>query len=199
MTTHRPWNVAVITSLLLCALVGIVWLRSTELTDHTAWKRVDHRNPAAIESTVVWLIYGGGGIQLSCVKNTQPVGPQIQAAAAGGFLHYTSATPEYPTSIFDGSETTTGNYGFVYSVVAESTATQFNWTGWSVTSPLWAWMVLFGILPALKLLRLRRKHRLRRAGRCVNCGYDLTGNVSGSCPECGTAVPAHVAPHMGNT
>jgi hypothetical protein len=23
-------------------------------------------------------------------------------------------------------------------------------------------------------------------GVCVSCGYDLTGNVSGVCPECGT-------------
>ena len=25
-------------------------------------------------------------------------------------------------------------------------------------------------------------------GHCQNCGYDLTGNVSGVCPECGTTV-----------
>lgn len=28
------------------------------------------------------------------------------------------------------------------------------------------------------------------ANRCTNCGYDLTGNVSGVCPECGTACGA---------
>jgi hypothetical protein len=27
--------------------------------------------------------------------------------------------------------------------------------------------------------------RRRRLGLCVGCGYDLTGNVSGVCPECG--------------
>lgn len=27
------------------------------------------------------------------------------------------------------------------------------------------------------------------AGHCRNCEYDLTGNVSGVCPECGTGVP----------
>lgn len=31
----------------------------------------------------------------------------------------------------------------------------------------------------------RRSRRLE--GRCGRCGYDLTGNVSGVCPECGTA------------
>ena len=27
-------------------------------------------------------------------------------------------------------------------------------------------------------------------GQCSNCGYDLTGNVSGVCPECGNRVKA---------
>ena len=27
-------------------------------------------------------------------------------------------------------------------------------------------------------------------GRCQKCGYDLTGNVSGRCAECGMPVPA---------
>lgn len=26
---------------------------------------------------------------------------------------------------------------------------------------------------------------------CPHCGYDLTANVSGLCPECGTAIPLH--------
>lgn len=26
------------------------------------------------------------------------------------------------------------------------------------------------------------------SGKCAGCGYDLTGNVSGRCPECGTPV-----------
>ena len=32
--------------------------------------------------------------------------------------------------------------------------------------------------------RLARRSRL---GACKSCGYDLTGNVSGTCPECGKA------------
>ncbi|GJM24122.1 MAG: hypothetical protein DHS20C16_05370 [Phycisphaerae bacterium] len=27
-------------------------------------------------------------------------------------------------------------------------------------------------------------------GKCWNCRYDLTGNVSGTCPECGTPIVA---------
>jgi len=32
------------------------------------------------------------------------------------------------------------------------------------------------------------KRRRRRSGLCVGCAYDLTGNESGVCPECGTEV-----------
>ncbi len=32
------------------------------------------------------------------------------------------------------------------------------------------------------------------SGHCQKCGYDLTGNVSGVCPECGAKVDAPPAP-----
>ena len=36
---------------------------------------------------------------------------------------------------------------------------------------------------------LSRGTRVRVAtGGCIRCGYDLTGNASGLCPECGTDV-----------
>src|SRR5262249_21001227 len=35
--------------------------------------------------------------------------------------------------------------------------------------------------------RLRRSLRARR-GRCTHCGYDLTGNTTGLCPECGPTI-----------
>ena len=43
-------------------------------------------------------------------------------------------------------------------------------------------VVVYPILPTVV------KRRRRKAGLCVNCEYDLTGNESGVCPECGTAV-----------
>jgi hypothetical protein len=32
------------------------------------------------------------------------------------------------------------------------------------------------------------KRPRRRRGHCPQCNYDLTGNVSGTCPECGAAI-----------
>lgn len=34
--------------------------------------------------------------------------------------------------------------------------------------------------------RMRIQRRPPRGPGCKRCGYDLTGNVSGVCPECGT-------------
>jgi hypothetical protein len=35
---------------------------------------------------------------------------------------------------------------------------------------------------------LARRDALRSQGHCPECAYDLTGNVSGTCPECGAAI-----------
>ncbi len=49
--------------------------------------------------------------------------------------------------------------------------------------------VLLAAYPTIAFIRgpLRRWRR-RRRGWCVKCGYDLTGNVTGVCPECGSEI-----------
>jgi len=59
----------------------------------------------------------------------------------------------------------------------------------SVTFPTWFPVVLFGFYPVLTFYRgPLRRWRQRRMGSCMNCGYNLTGNESGVCPECGTEI-----------
>lgn len=49
--------------------------------------------------------------------------------------------------------------------------------------------------PALAFIRGPvRRWRRRKKGLCVKCGYDLTGNVSGVCPECGTRIETRATP-----
>ncbi len=56
--------------------------------------------------------------------------------------------------------------------------------------PFWIPLVLIA-LPTIGLFILdRRRHR---PGHCATCGYDLTGNSSGKCPECGATTPARAA------
>ena len=54
---------------------------------------------------------------------------------------------------------------------------------------LWPLVVLFGAYPVTVLLRGPiRRWRRRRQGLCPRCGYNLTGNVTGVCPECGEPI-----------
>jgi hypothetical protein len=60
-------------------------------------------------------------------------------------------------------------------------------TPFTFLAPCWFLVLVLAAYPTWAfihgpLLRYRR----RRRGECVDCGYSLTGNVSGVCPECGT-------------
>jgi hypothetical protein len=76
---------------------------------------------------------------------------------------------------------------------AEYVGGEFRW-GWvdvgkAITGDRWInipiWLALFAIaVPTVILWQLDRRPP---PGHCQRCGYDLTGNVSGQCPECGSA------------
>ena len=63
--------------------------------------------------------------------------------------------------------------------------------GWLATGIRVTLLAVF-LLSVLVLFRFRSQwDREQRAKRnlCISCGYDLTANTSGVCPECGTPVP----------
>ena len=50
-------------------------------------------------------------------------------------------------------------------------------------------LTVLAIYPTIALIRGPwRRHRRRKRGLCLKCGYNLAGNVSGVCPECGEAM-----------
>jgi hypothetical protein len=99
----------------------------------------------------------------------------------------------------DASTLSINDSGQVWRTYPEGAhGTQLNWieyttatSTWTVWIPLWIPCLLFGIYPTLALTRAAVvRHRRRRNGLCLRCGYDLTGNVSGVCSECGRGVNA---------
>jgi hypothetical protein len=50
--------------------------------------------------------------------------------------------------------------------------------------PHWFLTLMFVILPAIWLFKWNRRRKIG-PNTCPSCGYDLTGNESGECPECG--------------
>jgi hypothetical protein len=69
-----------------------------------------------------------------------------------------------------------------------STRWGFEWPRWNrhtggtvVYLPLW--LPLLALLSVLTIPRFLDRRTV--PGHCQQCGYNLTGNVSGQCPECG--------------
>lgn len=58
---------------------------------------------------------------------------------------------------------------------------------WILFVPLWVPFLLAAIPTVVLFLRDRR---LIPPGHCRMCGYNLTGNTSGVCSECGTRIPS---------
>lgn len=62
---------------------------------------------------------------------------------------------------------------------------------WSLESQVWLLVpfVLFSAYPLIAFVRgPLRRWRQGKPGHCVKCGYDLRGNVSRVCPECGERI-----------
>lgn len=65
----------------------------------------------------------------------------------------------------------------------------------TVAMPVWGALLLTGFFPLVYVVTGPvRRWRRRKRGLCEGCGYDLRGNVSGVCSECGretTKAPRH--------
>ena len=63
-----------------------------------------------------------------------------------------------------------------------------SWDELKLGLPYWLLTAAFAILPWRWYSAHRRSKRLSEPSpSCKTCGYSLTGNTSGTCPECGTA------------
>jgi hypothetical protein len=69
-----------------------------------------------------------------------------------------------------------------FSLIRE-TAPLWSYREWAI--PLWPIALASAILPMRAYLRRRRA---KRVGFCPRCSYNLTGNTSGVCSECGTII-----------
>ena len=58
-----------------------------------------------------------------------------------------------------------------------------------VRMPIWPLLVMCMVFPMISMLcAARRRLRRKPPGHCRKCDYNLTGNVSGVCPECGERI-----------
>jgi hypothetical protein len=83
-------------------------------------------------------------------------------------------------------------YGATTAVAVASSTTQSPMLALQFT------LLAFVLMSVAVWLLLPRVRPRFAAGHCQTCGYDLTGNVSGRCPECGTAADSAITDRGGN-
>ena len=171
-STRRRVSLALFTfasalSLLLCLALVSLWVRSEGDVEGVALSRLDRA--LAVRST-------DGVLGLTMIWDA----PATASSARQGwsFWRQQRFRGAHERSLF--------SFQIGRTLAAPEGAWRFgNRRFISITSPYWLPVLVTALLPARWLWVRRRSRPQNQDGFCASCGYDLTGNVSGVCPECG--------------
>ena len=154
------------------------WVITTDIPDGPGWGMWDATETKDVYSTAPGSKYPYGAVEVP--KDEAPpldalfVDDCSLFGAGYGYLHLGFASfrpvpqPKTPPAP-----------GMVYVCSAH----------YAVSLPFWL-LIPACLTPVIAVIRgPLRRYRRRKRGWCVRCGYDLTGNESGVCPECSTPVP----------
>lgn len=186
---HWLLNALTVLALLLCIAAAVMWVRSYGGSDYVRRARRVALPPGDRFSDDAWEVqWTRGQVRLQRWRNLLEYPgavsePDRKPTWQVGRLGVGHVEWEAPPG---------GWLGF--RTWARETMTSFSWDArrvWAV--PAWAIVAALALVPAATLAVRWSARRRRRAGRCGACGYDLTANVSGVCPECGAAIPKPAA------
>jgi hypothetical protein len=176
---RKLFNFVALVSLLLCVATVVLWVRSSVTEDFISRFFVGRE----------FFVYWDGSLKvrrytkfltpqsIEVPDSFNRVDPRMaawSAARATKQQHFWGFRME-ESHLLDGG----GNAGYTYEFDKGISKT--------FVIPVWFLLITTATLPTLWMTR-----RLRMLGHDVHpecpCGYNLTGNISGVCPECGTAV-----------
>jgi hypothetical protein len=172
---RRLFTVASALSLLLCVTAAVLWVRSYWVEDSCF--RVKDFPPDIQRFSLICTVNGKLLVAFSRVKGYPP-----------GTTDWLWAH-EVPSRFRHGL-TALNRAGFEWH--AESLQGGSG-SASRIVFPLWAVVLLAGVMPFSWFHFSRRMaHRIRQ-GHCLTCGYDLRASKD-CCPECGTPIPSKVEP-----
>jgi hypothetical protein len=178
----RRWiqRILLIASTLLAAAAAALWVRSYWVTDALWYSPTPSLEGRTLHFARITLRTCSGGVAWLSVRQDIQMPTDARRALP---LKYRS---EYGWNVGPAEPLPAVSVlGFtdVFATIAQGGAgSQYR----DVHVPCWFLVVAGSIASAIWLWR--RWHQPLGPGHCQACGYNLTGNVSGVCPECGGVV-----------
>jgi hypothetical protein len=161
--TRRLFTLASLISLALCLAAAALWVRS--------------------HARFCWFDVGFGD---AMIRIRAERGEVAFSPGRPGMVYYLLPYPNsrvWSPSLDDLCEHHLAGFGLTWKADAFG-------NGRVIVVPDWFLLAISAVLPAAWLVAFLKACSRIAAGCCRSCGYILTGNTSGVCPECGTAVPA---------
>jgi hypothetical protein len=191
---RRLFALASAISLLLCLATVVLWVRSYRPRD--AVERdvfLEHENA---ESDMDDIVYSSEGLILWVHQRY----PDIYGPAKSQAVHWRWFNPLPPEKDPEpGRNELKGLQGLSrrsslgistnLKLDRKTLASQWRVEGFYFLVPHRILALAFSILPAAFVVIRFRKRKRSSEVLCRSCGYDLTGNTSGVCPECGQPIP----------
>lgn len=203
---RRLLTLASVLSLLLFVATVALWVRSYVVSEGFAWYAAD---PSSLQSGVTdlgWtrglLFIGRSRFQArdrsgfdTCMKGWRD---WVAVNVDSGPVRVHTVLPPSATIRLAGFW---GGAGFAYESSHSATFKPMlvrsgmrftevptTYRHWRVFVPAWAVAFASMLSPAFAAARELKRRRKAKEGHCRRCGYDLTANISGVCPECGTQI-----------
>ena len=175
--------VGLVLSLLLLGAVVVGWVRSYWVEDEFLRRRVGQGAHPAKETEASLRSTSGQVLVLWYERQSQ----LVPFASASGWVYASGAAREpFHTDTISWANRVGFGAGHVVAYLGKMRWVWVPW--WAIT----AVVTLPVVLLARRSLRAYRVVRSRRAGSCVQCGYDLRASP-GRCPECGAEVVGSVS------
>lgn len=203
MMRRRLFSLASVTSVLLCLVAASMWALSTfRPIDSVAIHDYGYVDPGGdwifVVHTQKGVIVRNGVLYMQYFAHGSS--DSVPESYAAGDLDLFVMTRKLvdrpirglrPQDDFDLLCTTRQGFSWTGRYIGMTGSRYFN-RYHQVSFPLWVVILTSAIVPAACFFNGLRKMQRPTLGHCGHCGYNLTANVSGVCPECGKLVAQKV-------
>ena len=174
--TRRLLNLLTALSLILCVATVVLWAQSYASSAGWYLSRDGGYSEFAWVSGEFYVSHGAS-VGNRCERQ--------QWGRSPGLHGFSDASSSYRPSLLREARYVTAANRLAWSPIRDDKGIIASYR--TLRLPCWAPAIAFAFLPAVTLARRIRSRRRDKIGLCEGCGYDLTANASGVCPECGRA------------